>query len=146
MEDIARFGKFVLKVSVLARRQDKYAIVRYSNASGSEWSIPGGLVEPDESIESAAIREAKEETGLDISLGRAFAVIRARIVSPSGRSMGYVRLLFHATVVGGELEVLDKYEITEVKFATWEQIGELMANGEFQKLPSSVEATLMKLV
>lgn len=30
------------------------------------WSIPGGYLEPGESFESAAIREIKEETGLDI--------------------------------------------------------------------------------
>lgn len=145
-EDIAQFGKFVLKVSVLARLQDKYAIVRHPDASGGEWSVPGGLVEPNEPIESAATREAKEETGLDISLGQAFAVIRARITSPNGMSMGYLRLLFQARVVGGELRVLDKHEIAEVKLATWEQIKELMAEGEFQRLPSSAEAILMKLV
>ena len=30
------------------------------------WSIPGGYLEPGETFESAAIREVKEETGLDI--------------------------------------------------------------------------------
>lgn len=30
------------------------------------WSIPGGYLEPGESFETAAIREVKEETGLDI--------------------------------------------------------------------------------
>ena len=36
------------------------------------WAIPGGFVDYGETIESAVVREAKEETSLDISLVRQF--------------------------------------------------------------------------
>ena len=59
-------GKEVV-VLVFIRSEEEILLVR-QNYGKKFWSLPGGMVEPGESLTAAAIREVKEETGLDISI------------------------------------------------------------------------------
>lgn len=43
-------------------------IKRKNNPYKDYWALPGGFVEYGESVENAAIREAKEETNIDVEL------------------------------------------------------------------------------
>ncbi len=39
------------------------------------WAVPGGSIEPGETPEQAALREAKEETGLNVRLLRRYTIV-----------------------------------------------------------------------
>lgn len=46
-----------------------YLLVRRSNPlpDGTEWDIPGGRIEPSESLQEALSRELKEEIGIELN-------------------------------------------------------------------------------
>ncbi len=58
--------------------------------------VPGGSVEPDETVEEAAVREAKKETDLTVELGR-----KLRLFDDNGRPGHY----FLVTRFDGEQRV-----------------------------------------
>ena len=54
------------------------------------WALPGGFVEYGESLEAAAMREAKEETGLDIELIRQLHTYSDPSRDPRGHTVSTV--------------------------------------------------------
>lgn len=51
--------------NVILARDDDFILLQ-QRKDGS-WGLPGGLLEPGESLEETAVREVKEETNLDIN-------------------------------------------------------------------------------
>src|SRR5512143_2247708 len=81
------------------------------------WCLPGGGVEDGESLAEAAIREAKEETGVDVELTRLVGVY-SRI---GGMWNDVHAVLFAARPVGGELK-LQPGETVEVEYFPFNEI------------------------
>jgi ADP-ribose pyrophosphatase YjhB (NUDIX family) len=73
------------------------------------WSLPSGYVEYGDDFLSAAVREAKEETGLDIEVC-SIANVVSSFVSPRYHFLGIYLL---ARVVGGELAAGDDLEAVD---------------------------------
>ncbi|WP_181275425.1 NUDIX hydrolase [Brevibacterium oceani] len=78
------------------------------------WTLPGGGIEYDESIEDGTIREIKEETGFDAQLVRpltthSFTDARRNpsFGESSGRPFKGVRVVYEARITGGTLGTLE---------------------------------------
>jgi ADP-ribose pyrophosphatase YjhB (NUDIX family)/ribosomal protein S18 acetylase RimI-like enzyme len=67
------------------------------------WALPSGYIEADESVEQAAVRECKEETGLDVELVELFGVYSF----PEGPVQSGIVIFYRARPVGGELRAGD---------------------------------------
>ncbi len=67
------------------------------------WALPAGFIEEDESVEQAAMRECKEETGLDVELLELFGVYSF----PEGPVQSGIIIFYRARPVGGELRAGD---------------------------------------
>ncbi|MGB0996011.1 MAG: NUDIX hydrolase [Acidimicrobiales bacterium] len=60
-----------LAVGAVVLHHDHVLLVRRSTPpEAGRWSFPGGRVEPGERMADAAVREVREETGLDVEIDR----------------------------------------------------------------------------
>jgi ADP-ribose pyrophosphatase YjhB (NUDIX family) len=88
--------------AVIRMPDSRIVLVRRAIEPGyGKWVFPGGYVDRGEEITLAAIREAREEAGLDIRLDRLI-----NIYSYAGRTP--IIVVYAATYVSGELAVDDE--------------------------------------
>jgi len=94
--------------AIITDEQERIVLVRRAIEPGyGKWVFPGGYVDRGEEVQLAAVREAREETGLDIRIERLL-----NIYSYPGRAP--VIVVYTARLIGGCLECDD--EGLEAKF------------------------------
>ena len=80
------------------------------------WGLPGGALEIGESIEEAAIREAKEETGLDVKIEYLIGVYsKYHFEFPNGDKSQSICYFFKGSILGGALHI-DGKETFDLNF------------------------------
>jgi 8-oxo-dGTP diphosphatase len=83
--------------TIIRAADDRLVLVRRAIEPGyGLWVFPGGYVDRGEELTAAAIREAREESGLDVRLDRL-----VNIYSYGGRSP--IIIVYAATALGGDL-------------------------------------------
>ena len=101
---------------LLQKRRDQ----KIAEAHG-KWEFPGGHVEPGETLEEAAVREAKEEIGCDIEVTEMLPVVPSRIWRRNdGTAVQAFPHCFCARVVGGTPRPMEE-KSSEVGWFTEEE-------------------------
>lgn len=92
----------VLAVDAIVVRKDKSIVLvkRKDEPFKDLFALPGGHVENGETVEDAVVREVKEETGLDVRVGKLLGVYSAPDRDPRGH---VVSVVFDCFETGGEL-------------------------------------------
>jgi len=89
-----------------------------------QWSVPGGVLEVGELVREAAVREAREETGLIVEPGDLLGVYDRILHDREQRvQYHYVLVDFLCRPVGGELDAAS--DAAEVRWFTREELSAL---------------------
>lgn len=98
--DFVYFADPKVAAGVLVERDDQVLLVRRINEPlQGLWSIPAGFVDAHEDPQEAALRECKEETGLDVKITGLVDVINGR---EHERGADIV-IVYRAEIIGGSL-------------------------------------------
>jgi 8-oxo-dGTP diphosphatase len=89
------------------------------------WALPGGRVDPGESVEQTIVREVKEETGLDVIVVRKIGDYHEQGVQ-EGEEYDYYPACFLVKTLGGEIKKQES-EIEEIKLFSLNQTPEPLA-------------------
>ncbi len=125
-ERIGRTAQLMPACAAVIFAADRERILLTRRSDNGRWCLPGGALEAGESATEACAREVREETGLEVVVGRLIGVYTTphRIVEyADGNRRQLVAFCFEATPTGGLLGLSD--ETTEAAYFTPGEIADL---------------------
>ena len=115
-----RIGNDLLLVPtvVVIARDSSGRVLLVQDSDSGHWTLPGGIIEPDEVPADAAVREVWEEAAVSVELTRLIGVIGGKGCSrtyANGDQLAWVATVFGARITGGTLAA-DGSETTDARF------------------------------
>ncbi len=108
-----------VSVIVLGDDNKEILLVRHRKGSRQYWVLPGGRLEYGETFNECAVRELKEETGLEIAVEG--LIFLSEAIAPD-RSRHIVNIYVKAKILGGTLKVGNEPVLAGVDFLPLTQL------------------------
>lgn len=107
---------------ILQDDQGRVLLLHRNTAKRTQWEIPGGKIDEGENAQKAAVREVKEELGVDV-------VVHRQLGSKSFEEDGYTMQYtwFSATVTGGSFKIMEPQTHDAFRFFDMQTLDELAA-------------------
>jgi ADP-ribose pyrophosphatase YjhB (NUDIX family) len=122
----------LLGVNIAIMERDRILLTKREDFA--VWCLPGGAVESGESLAQAAIREAREETGLEVRL----IGLVGTYSRPNWRAGGAHEVLFAAERIGGEL-LTATAETTEARWSGLRELPKPMFAWHYQRIIDALD-------
>lgn len=110
-ERLGREGKIRVGCSATIFDAAHEKVLLTQRTDNGRWCLPGGGLDPGESVEEACIREVWEETGLHVRVTRLIGVYsdpNQLVIYNDGNKAFFVVMSFEAEIIGGELGLSDE--------------------------------------
>jgi len=117
-------------VNVLIINESNQVLLQKRGTFPFKWGLIGGITELGESLEDTAVREAKEETGLDIKELKFLGITsgeKCYIEFPQGDKAYFITIGYFTKSFSGVLR-LDNLETKELKFFSYEELPDNIPN------------------
>jgi ADP-ribose pyrophosphatase YjhB (NUDIX family) len=114
---VARQGELRLGCSAVLLDPTRSQVLLTRRSDNGLWCLPGGRVDPGESISDSIIREMYEETGLHVQVIRLTGVYsdpNQLVIYPDGKKAHLVILNFLVELVSGDIQ--QSKETTDIRY------------------------------
>lgn len=97
-------------------------VLLQKRGDSGKWGFPGGAIELDETPEEAAIREVKEETGLDVGIDSFMGIYTdCNMKYPNGDEAYSICIMYKLKALGGKM-TCDNVETIELKYFSIDEL------------------------
>jgi ADP-ribose pyrophosphatase YjhB (NUDIX family) len=115
-ERVGKLGKIRLGCSAVLMSKDQDQVLLTRRTDNGLWCLPGGMIDPGETVAEGCAREVAEETGLSVVIKRLTGIYSdpdQLVIYPDKNQVQIISINFEVELVSGKLRLSN--ETTDIQ-------------------------------